>query len=47
MKQRLGEFDYNDLQFEKTLGSRVDKPVVLLENGAKYHGEWLVDSEVR
>ena len=40
MRQELGEFIYEDLAFEKKLGSREQRDAVLLENGAKYEGEW-------
>jgi hypothetical protein len=26
---------------------RVKRPILLLENGAKYEGEWIADSDIR
>jgi hypothetical protein len=47
MKLKLGDFEYDEFKFEKDLGSRTEKPVILLENGAKYLGEWLNHTEIR
>ena len=47
MRERLGPFVYNDYQFEKELGQRERREMVILENGARYEGEWLVQSNVR
>lgn len=42
MRQTLGEFLYDDQQFEQELGAREPRITVILENGARYEGEWLV-----
>ena len=45
MRDRLGEFDYDDLQLEKQLGKRETRAMAVLENGARYEGEWLSDPQ--
>jgi hypothetical protein len=30
-----------------SLGNREERPLITLENGAKYAGEWLVGTEIR
>ncbi len=44
MKQ-LGHFDYGVP--DKDFIEREKKPLILLENGAKYEGEWLKNTDVR
>ena len=41
MRADLGEFNYNDSQFERILGPREQRSSVVLENGARYDGEWI------
>jgi hypothetical protein len=36
--KKLGAFSYGDVNNEN--GEVVKKPILLLENGAKYEGEW-------
>jgi len=47
MRAQLGAFSYDDDQFEKMLGERENRMMVILENGARYEGEWLVSTQVR
>jgi len=47
MREQLGAFSYDDFQFEKQLGKREGREMVILENGARYEGEWLTSSSVR
>ena len=47
MRDQLGAFSYDDFGFEQKLGQREERDNVLLENGAKYQGEWLVQSQTR
>lgn len=47
MRAQLGEFSYDDDQFERQLGEREQRPMVILENGARYEGEWLTSTQVR
>ena len=44
MHEQLGGFYYDDHAFEKTLGYRESREMVVLENGARYEGEWLKNS---
>jgi len=41
MRAQLGPFNYDDYAYEKTLGQREIRQMVLLENGAQYEGQWL------
>jgi len=43
----LGEFFYQDSVQESKLGQRETRKATILENGAKYEGEWIVGSECR
>jgi hypothetical protein len=45
IRQQLGDFDFGDE--ETPHGQREWKQETLLENGAKYEGEWLLGNEVR
>ena len=47
MREQLGEFNYDDFQFEKELGNRERRDMVTLENGARYEGEWLQGLSIR
>jgi|688.fasta_scaffold577855_4 hypothetical protein len=49
MHKQLGDFVYDDVKYEATLGKRVKKAMLQLENAARYQGEWLYNSnnEVR
>jgi len=47
MREQLGEFNYDDYAYEKKLGSREMRQMVMLESGAQYEGEWLRGSQVR
>ena len=43
--KQLGNFDYGQPPEDGI--PREKKPLILLENGAKYEGEWLKDTEIR
>jgi len=45
IRQELGDFDFGDEP--AGLGRRELRPMVVLENGAKYEGEWLINSDIR
>ena len=47
MRQELGEFVYEDKAFEKKLGPREHRESVQLENGARYDGEWIPNTQTR
>ena len=47
MRAQLGPFAYDDMQFEKQLGDRERRQMVVLENGAQYEGEWIRGSQIR
>jgi hypothetical protein len=40
----LGAFEYKDWNFESKLGNREERVTQMLENGARYMGEWLVST---
>ena len=44
MRAQLGDFQYDDEHFERSLGDREQRAMVVLENGARYEGEWLLGS---
>jgi hypothetical protein len=41
MRADLGEFVYDDTNFEKAAGPREARITVILENGARYERDWL------
>jgi hypothetical protein len=43
MREQLGAFEFNP-DLEKDLGKRQLKDMVVLENGARYNGEWLTNN---
>ena len=47
MRAQLGDFQYDDEHFERSLGDREQRAMVVLENGARYEGEWLLGSQIR
>lgn len=47
MRANLGEFVYEDFPFEKKLGPREYREAAVLENGARYEGEWIPKTDVR
>ena len=47
MREQLGDFVYDDYEFERQLGSRERRPMILLESGAQYEGEWLRQTQIR
>ena len=47
MRAIIGEFEYDDPTFEEQLGAREKRPMVLMENGARYIGEWLLSNKIR
>ena len=38
----LGEFVFDDFEFEKTLGQTEKRPMHTDEYGDRYEGEWLI-----
>lgn len=42
IRTKLGDFNYDKQDFEQTLDTREVRNVVIMENGARYTGEWLV-----
>jgi hypothetical protein len=47
MRQELGDFVFEDYDFDKSLGRREKREATVLENGARYEGEWLPRTDVR
>ena len=47
MREQLGDFNYDDHAFEKTLGVRENRQMIMLESGAQYEGEWLRNTQIR
>lgn len=45
-REKLGKFRV-DTKPEPDNIERVKKPILMLENGAKYEGEWIKDSDIR
>lgn len=45
IREQLGDFDYDEEP--KGLGKRELRDMVLLENAAKYEGEWLIGTNIR
>lgn len=45
-REKLGKFRA-DTKPEPDNIERVKKPILMLENGAKYEGEWIKDSDIR
>lgn len=45
IREQLGMFDFGTPQRDDK--NRVKRPIIMLENGAKYEGEWLKDTDVR
>jgi hypothetical protein len=43
----LGQFKFEDYEFEAKLGKREKRPMVVMENGARYIGEWLINFKIR
>jgi len=43
MRAQKGPFVYSDFEYEETLGERELRPMQVLENKARYQGEWLVN----
>ena len=46
-RAELGDFNYDDFNYEAGLGNREERGEELLENAARYRGEWLVGSNIR
>lgn len=44
---QIGDFKFDDHKFEAMLGNRELRKLTLMDNGAKYTGEWLLDSNIR
>jgi hypothetical protein len=44
--RELPPFDWGAPKYKDGV-SRVKRPILLLENGAKYEGEWIADTEIR
>lgn len=47
IREQLGDFKYEDAAYEKQLGQCEHRPLVLLENGAQYEGEWTRGTQIR
>ena len=47
MRAELGDFIYDDVAFERKLGKREQRVTMILENSARYEGEWLVSTQTR
>lgn len=47
MHKQLGPFNYDDQNLDRSLGRRETRDSVTLENGARYQGEWHLDTNVR
>ena len=47
MRDQLGPFIYDDHEYERSLGQREVRQMVILENGAQYEGQWLRGTHVR
>ena len=45
IREQLGDFDYGDMP--QGLGHREMREEVVIENNAKYTGEWIVGTNVR
>jgi hypothetical protein len=45
IREQLGDFDYD--KEPQNLGRREERQMVILENGAKYEGQWLLNSNIR
>ena len=41
IREQLGDFIYDDEEYELQLGKRTYRPLTYLENQAQYEGEWL------
>lgn len=46
-RKALDKFKYDDYSFESTLGERETRPLTVMENGARYTGEWVKNKQVR
>ena len=47
IREQLGDFIYDDEEYDQTLGKREYRPLTYLENQAQYEGEWLRGSQIR
>ncbi len=45
--RELGHFHYGPPRYEDDHVPREKRPLILLENGAKYEGEWLRGADIR
>ena len=45
IREQLGDFEFG--HEPKSLGKRELRPMMVLENGARYEGQWLIGSGVR
>ena len=45
IREQLGDFDYGD--YPQGLGQREMREEVVIENNAKYTGEWIVGTNIR
>jgi hypothetical protein len=46
-RAELGDFVYDEFQYEADLGKREERGEEMLENAARYKGEWLVSTSTR
>ena len=47
IREQLGPFNYDDVEYESTLGRREMRQLMFLENGVQYEGEWLKGTQIR
>lgn len=46
-REALPAFVYSDTAFEEQLGEREKRPLTVMENGARYTGEWAKTKNIR
>ncbi len=46
-RKELGDFHFEDVKKEIHMGQREVRKATILENGANYEGEWLVETQTR
>lgn len=46
-RKTLDPFSFDAESEERELGQREERPLVVLDNGARYTGEWLVNKQIR
>ena len=46
-RKKLFCFIYDYHKFERNLGQLEERDIIILENGARYKGQWLVNQDIR